>query len=44
MGAKIRHIAIATQDPDRIADFFKRALGLKQVGVAKSARDGQSSE
>jgi lactoylglutathione lyase len=36
MGAKIRHIAIATQDPDRIADFFKRALGLKQVGIAKS--------
>src|SRR5262249_15057982 len=36
MGAKIRHIAIATQDPDRIAHFFKQALGLKQVGVANS--------
>jgi catechol 2,3-dioxygenase-like lactoylglutathione lyase family enzyme len=36
MGAKIRHIAIATQDPDKIAAFFKQALGLKQVGVANS--------
>ena len=36
MGAKIRHIAIATQDPDQIAHFFKQALGLKQVGVANS--------
>ena len=36
MGAKIRHIAIATQDPDKIANFFKQALGLKQVGVANS--------
>ena len=34
MGAKIRHIAIATQDPDTIAHFFKQALGLHQVGVA----------
>jgi catechol 2,3-dioxygenase-like lactoylglutathione lyase family enzyme len=36
MGAKIRHIAIATQDPDKIATFFKQALGLQQVGVANS--------
>src|SRR6266511_5208042 len=36
MGAKIRHIAIATQDPDKIATFFKEAFGLKQVGVANS--------
>ncbi|MGH8069616.1 MAG: VOC family protein [Candidatus Entotheonellia bacterium] len=36
MGAKIRHIAIATQDPDKIAIFFKQALGLQQVGVANS--------
>src|SRR5215813_3164493 len=36
MGAKIRHIAIATQEPDTIANFFKQALGLKQVGVANS--------
>src|SRR5262245_35835008 len=26
MGAKIRHIAIATQDPDQIANFFKAGL------------------
>src|SRR5262249_9735078 len=36
MGAKIRHIAIATQDPDKIANFFKQALGLQQVGGANS--------
>ena len=36
MAAKIRHIAIATQDPDKIAEFFKSALGLKQVGRANS--------
>ena len=36
MGAKIRHLAIATQDPDSLATFFKQALGLKQVGVANS--------
>ena len=36
MGAKIRHIAIATQDPDTIATFFKQAFGLQQVGVANS--------
>jgi catechol 2,3-dioxygenase-like lactoylglutathione lyase family enzyme len=36
MAAKIRHIAIATQDPDKVASFFKEALGLQQVGVANS--------
>lgn len=36
MGAKIRHIAMATQDPGRIANFFKQALGLQQIGVANS--------
>ena len=36
MAAKIRHIAIATQDPDKVATFFKEALGLQQVGVANS--------
>lgn len=36
MGARIRHIAIATQDPDKIASFFKQAFGLQQVGVANS--------
>jgi catechol 2,3-dioxygenase-like lactoylglutathione lyase family enzyme len=36
MAAKIRHIAIATQDPDKIATFFKEALGLQPGGVANS--------
>ena len=38
MAAKIRHIAIATQDPDKIGAFFKQAQGLQQVGVANKVR------
>jgi len=30
--ARIRHIAIGTQDPDATARFYKEGLGLKEVG------------
>jgi catechol 2,3-dioxygenase-like lactoylglutathione lyase family enzyme len=29
--AKLRHIAIAAQDPDRMAEFYKRAFGFTEV-------------
>ena len=30
--AKIKHIAIATQDPDKTAGFYKDVFGLEEVG------------
>lgn len=30
--ARIRHIAIATKDPEATAQFYIEGLGLKQVG------------
>ena len=30
--AKIKHIAIATQEPDKTADFYKRVFDLQEVG------------
>lgn len=30
--AKIKHIAVATQEPDRSASFYKDVFGLKEVG------------
>jgi len=32
--AKIRHIALATNDPVKTAEFYKRAFGFKEVGRA----------
>jgi catechol 2,3-dioxygenase-like lactoylglutathione lyase family enzyme len=34
---KIRHIALATNDPVKTAEFYKRAFGFKEVGRAGSA-------
>jgi glyoxylase I family protein len=34
--AKIRHIAISTQDPDATAKFYVDVFGLKQVGRVDS--------
>ena len=34
--ARIRHIAIATDDPDATARFYKEGLGLHEVGVVSS--------
>ena len=30
--AKIKHIAIATQDPEKTANFYKEVFGLEEVG------------
>ncbi len=35
--AKIRHIAIATEDPPGTAKFYQEVFGLEQVGVVNSA-------
>ena len=35
--AKIKHIAIASQDPDTTAEFYKNVLGLEEVGKVSSA-------
>jgi catechol 2,3-dioxygenase-like lactoylglutathione lyase family enzyme len=35
--ARIRHIAIGTQDPEKTAQFYKDGLGLKEVGKVNSA-------
>lgn len=37
MGAKIRHIAIASENPDIAIKFYKDALGLKEVSKVTSA-------
>ena len=29
--AKIKHIALTTQDPDKAAAFYKEAFGLKEI-------------
>src|SRR5207253_6744896 len=34
--ARIRHIAIATQDPEATARFYIEGLGLKEVGKVNS--------
>ncbi len=31
--AKIKHIAIATQDPNKTASYYKEVFGLEEVGV-----------
>ena len=32
MGNKIRHIALTTEDPSKIADFYKEAFEMEEVG------------
>ncbi len=32
MGNKIRHIALTTEDPSKIADFYKEAFDMQEVG------------
>lgn len=34
--AKIKHIAISTQDPDKTAKFYTQILGLEEVGRVSS--------
>lgn len=34
--ARIRHIAIGTNDPEKTAQFYKEGLGLKEVGKVNS--------
>lgn len=35
--AKIKHIAIASRDPDKTAEFYKSVLGLEEVGKVSSS-------
>ena len=35
--AKIKHIAIASQEPDKTAGFFKKVFGMREVGKVESA-------
>jgi catechol 2,3-dioxygenase-like lactoylglutathione lyase family enzyme len=34
--AKIKHIALSTQDPEKTAAFYKETLGLQEVGKVNS--------
>ena len=34
--ARIKHIAIATQDPEATAKFYREGLGLREAGVVNS--------
>jgi catechol 2,3-dioxygenase-like lactoylglutathione lyase family enzyme len=34
--AKIKHIAIATQDPDKTAKFYKEVFGLREIAKINS--------
>ena len=38
--AKLKHIAIASQDPEKTAEFYRTVFGLKQVGKV----DGENAE
>lgn len=35
--AKIKHIAIATQEPDKVANFYRDVFGLEMVGEVDGA-------
>jgi predicted enzyme related to lactoylglutathione lyase len=35
--AKIRHIALSVQDPEKTATFYEKAFGLARVGTTESA-------
>ena len=35
--AKLRHLAIAAQDPDATAQFYVEALGMSRLGVIKAS-------
>lgn len=37
--ARIRHIALATPDPEATAKFYIEGLGMKQIGVIQSPTD-----
>ena len=42
--AKIKHIAISTQDPDAACKFYTETMGLKVVGRSTAqVRPGSSS-
>ena len=34
--AKIRHIALTTQDPSKVADFYKEAFEMEEIGRSES--------
>src|SRR5260370_6968334 len=34
---KLRHIAIAAEDPEKMADFYKKAFDFKEVGRPNGA-------
>lgn len=36
--ARIRHLAFATQDPDRLRDFFEKAFGFRTLRPHESER------
>lgn len=36
MAAKIRHIAISTEDPEKTAAWYKEVFGLQEVGRARA--------
>ena len=38
--AKLKHIAIATQDPEETANFYREVFGLKLVGKVDSDNAG----
>jgi catechol 2,3-dioxygenase-like lactoylglutathione lyase family enzyme len=42
--ARIRHIAIASKDPARAAEFFKNALGWKEIARRAATDDTKSGD
>jgi catechol 2,3-dioxygenase-like lactoylglutathione lyase family enzyme len=38
--AKIRHIALATKDPDKTAEFYKKAFGFTEIRRSKDFTSG----
>jgi hypothetical protein len=34
MAARLRHIALSVSDPEKAAEFFEDAFGMKRVGKA----------
>lgn len=40
--AKIRHVAICTEDPDKLAEFYVATFGMKEVARGKEKKGGQA--
>jgi len=41
MGTQIKHVAICTENYDRMAEFYKTIFGMKKITKRDDGRDGK---